>query len=316
MRRPLATLTVMVAVLAGTAGCGGSSSGSGSGSDSIQGLSVTGGFGKTPTIKVDKLNVTKTETAVVIKGDGSTLRDNQSALLRLLIANGNTGKTLQSNYNANEPQPVPVGQQTDPLSKAIAGQKIGTRIELAMPARQVFGDQGAPQVGLKADDPLVLVVDLVDAAPGPLSGPKGTTVKPPATAPKVVEKDGKVTGLDFSTAPEQPPTKLEVIPLIKGNGPAVKSGDTVTVNYIGTKWGNGNTPFDNSYQRGQPTQFQLTPGGLINGWITGLDGVKVGSRVMLVVPPKLGYGKAGNPQIDVSGKDTLVFVIDVLGNGG
>jgi peptidylprolyl isomerase len=87
-------------------------------------------------------------------------------------------------------------------------------------------------------------------------------------------------------------------------------------NYLGTKWGNGDTPFDSSYERGQPTSFTLTNGGLIDGWVKGLAGVRVGSRVMLVVPPKLGYGKAGNPQIQVSGTDTLVFVIDVLGIGG
>ena len=312
MRRLLAALTVLVAVLAGTAGCGGSSSDS----SGIDGLTVTGSFGKLPKIKVDGLKVSSTKSAVLIHGDGPELEDSQSALLRYVIANGKNGKTLQNNYDDNKPESVNVGRETDPISKAIAGQHIGTRIELALPAKQVVGDQGAPQVGLGPDDPLVMVVDLVDSAQGPLTGPKGTEVKPPADAPKVVEQGGKVTGLDFGSAPKKPSSELQVIPLVKGTGPAVKSGDTITVNYIGTKWGDGNTPFDNSYERGQPTSFTLSKGGLIDGWVTGLEGVKVGSRVMLVVPPKLGYGKAGNPQIGVTGKDTLVFVIDVLGIGG
>ncbi|MDX6326156.1 MAG: hypothetical protein QOK15_2510, partial [Nocardioidaceae bacterium] len=292
MRRLLAAVTVAIAVAAGTAGCSGS--GSSSGSSAINGLTVTGSFGKTPTIKVNGLKVTGTKSAVLIKGDGPQLGSTESAQLRFVLANGKDGKTLQSNYSANQPQTVDVAQAADPISKAIAGQKIGTRLEVALPAKDVVGAQGAPQAGLGPDDPLVMVVDLVDAAPGPLSGPKGTTVTPPADAPKVVEKDGKVTGLDFSPAPKQPPAKLEVIPLIKGNGPAVKSGDTMIANYLGTKWGNGDTPFDSSYERGQPTSFTLTNGGLIDGWVKGLAGVKVGSRVMLVVPPKLGYGKAGN----------------------
>ena len=312
MRRHLAVFTVLLTVLVGTAGCGGS----GSDPSGIDGLTVTGSFGKLPKIKVDGLKVSSTKSAVLIKGDGPELEDSQSALLRYVIANGKNGKTLQNNYDDNQPESVNVGRETDPISKAIAGQRIGTRIELALPAKQVVGEQGAPQVGLGPDDPLVMVVDLVDFAPGPLSGPKGTKVEPPADAPKVVEQDGKITGLDFSKAPKKAPTKLEVIPLVKGTGPAVKNGDTITVNYIGSKWGAGNTPFDNSYERGQPTSFTLSQGGLIDGWVTGLDGVKVGSRVMLVVPPKQGYGKAGNPQIGVTGKDTLVFVIDVLGIGG
>jgi peptidylprolyl isomerase len=131
-----------------------------------------------------------------------------------------------------------------------------------------------------------------------------------------VEQGDKVTGLDFSSAPKQAPKKLEVIPLIKGTGPAIKEGDSVTVNYLGDVWGRGEKPFDNSYGRDAPTTFPLTKGGLIDGWIKGLSGVKVGSRVLLIVPPKLGYGKAGNSQIQVSGTDTLVFVIDVLGVTG
>src|SRR4051794_5363181 len=242
MRRHLAALTVVVAVLAGTAGCGGSDSSSDS--SAIDGLTVTGSFGKLPSIKVDGLNVSSTKSAVVIKGDGPQLKGSESALLRYVIANGKNGKALQNNYSDNQPESVDVGQETDPISTVIAGLKIGSRVELALPARQVLGDQGAPQVGLGPDDPLVMVVDLVDSAPGPLSAPKGKKVTPPADAPKVVEKDGKVTGLDFGSAPKKPPTKLEVIPLIKGDGPAVKSGDTITANYIGTKWGDKNKPFD------------------------------------------------------------------------
>lgn len=317
MRRHLAAFTVLLAVLAGTAGCGGSGSssatGSSSGSSTIDGLTVTGSFGKVPKIKVDGLKVSSMKSAVLIKGDGPALQDSESALLRYVIANGKNGKTLQNNYSATQPESVNVGGETDPISKAIAGEPIGTRLELALPASQVVGSQGAPQVGLGPNDPLVMVVDLVDSAPGPLSGPKGKTVKPPADAPKVVEKNGKVTGLDFGSAPKKPPTKLEVIPLINGTGPAVKEGDNLTVNYFGSVWG-AKQPFDESYSA-QPANFQLAQGGLIDGWVKGLQGVKVGSRVMLVIPPAQGYGKKGSPP-KIPGDSTLVFVIDVLGASG
>jgi peptidylprolyl isomerase len=310
MRRLLAAMTVAVAVLGGTAGCGGSSSGSSS--SGIDGLTVTGSFGTQPTVKVSGLKVTGTKSSVLIKGDGPQLGANEKALLRFVIANGKNGKTLQSNYNDNQPASVDVAQQADPISKAIAGEPVGTRLEVALPAKLVVGDQGAPQVGLGPDDPLVMVVDLVDSA---LAGPKGTTVTPPADAPKVVEKGGLVSALDFSSAPKKAPKDFQVIPLVKGTGPAVKDGDSVNLQYVGTTWGNGDKPFDNSY--GQPSPFTITKGGLIDGWVKGLVGVKVGSRVMLVIPPKLGYGaKGGGPGSNIPPNATLVFVIDVLGIGG
>ena len=147
--------------------------------------------------------------------------------------------------------------------------------------------------------------------PPPLAGPEGGAVDPPADAPTVVEEDGDVTGLDFTDAPAKPPKKLQVIPLIEGDGAEVAKGDQLTVDYFGAVWGE-TKPFDDSYSRGEPTEFGLTKGGLIDGWVEGLPGVKVGSRVMLVIPPEQGYGKEGQPPT-IPGNATLVFVIDVLG---
>jgi len=63
---------------------------------------------------------------------------------------------------------------------------------------------------------------------------------------------------------------------------------------------------------GQQLMAHLLGGQVIPGWNDGLPGVTVGSRVMLVIPPAYGYGKAGNSQAGIKGTDTLVFVIDIL----
>ena len=65
------------------------------------------------------------------------------------------------------------------------------------------------------------------------------------------ETDGKVTGLDFSKAPKKAPTKLQVIPLVEGDGPAAEAGRLVTFNYYGAVWGS-KKPFDTSFTRGAP----------------------------------------------------------------
>ncbi|HEU5001103.1 MAG TPA: FKBP-type peptidyl-prolyl cis-trans isomerase [Lapillicoccus sp.] len=112
---------------------------------------------------------------------------------------------------------------------------------------------------------------------------------------------------------EDPPKKLETEVLEEGDGAAVKKGDLIVADYLGATWRNGKT-FDNSYDRGNPAAFTLTDGqgGVIPGWVKGLTGVKAGSRVLMVVPPKDGYGKQGNPQAGIKGTDTLVFVVDVI----
>jgi peptidylprolyl isomerase len=73
----------------------------------------------------------------------------------------------------------------------------------------------------------------------------------------------------------------------------------------------GGTEFDNSYDRGQPFEFQLGAGGVIPGWDEGVQGMKVGGRRQLVIPPQLGYGAQGSPP-DIPPNSTLVFVIDLL----
>ena len=148
----------------------------------------------------------------------------------------------------------------------------------------------------------------------PLDGPEGDEAEVPSDAPTIQENaQGEVTGFTFENAPKKPSAKLQVIPVIEGEGDAIESGDAVTFDYLGQIYGT-KTVFDESFS-GSPTTFQVGVGSLIKGWDEGLIGVKAGSRVIIVAPPEYGYGKAGNPQAKIKGTDTLVFVVDVLGVG-
>ncbi len=99
--------------------------------------------------------------------------------------------------------------------------------------------------------------------------------------------------------------------LIKGTGPVVAAGQTITVHYTGVIWASGKQ-FDSSWDRGQPIDFQIGVGKVIAGWDEGLVGQTVGSQVLLVIPPDKGYGSAGQSSAGISGTDTLVFVVDIL----
>jgi peptidylprolyl isomerase len=99
-----------------------------------------------------------------------------------------------------------------------------------------------------------------------------------------------------------------VQPLIEGDGPAVESGQTITVQYSGWLW--DGTPFDSSWERGTPAAFGIGVQQVITGWDEGLVGQKVGSQVLLVVPPDKAYGDT--PKETIPAGSTLVFVVDVL----
>ena len=117
--------------------------------------------------------------------------------------------------------------------------------------------------------------------------------------------------IDFPDSP--PPTDLEVTDLSTGSGAEAASGSTVVVHYVGVAHSTGEE-FDASYNRGEPLSFRLGVGQVIAGWDQGVQGMKVGGRRKLVIPPHLGYGDRGAGGVIKPG-ETLVFVVDLLAVG-
>jgi peptidylprolyl isomerase len=109
------------------------------------------------------------------------------------------------------------------------------------------------------------------------------------------------------------PTHLVVNDLNNGDGAEAKSGDQVSVQYVGVLYSDGKQ-FDSSWDRGQPFSFQLGGGQVIPGWDQGVAGMKVGGRRELIIPPALGYGAQGQPPT-IPANATLVFVIDLVSVG-
>jgi peptidylprolyl isomerase len=108
----------------------------------------------------------------------------------------------------------------------------------------------------------------------------------------------------------EPPTDLVVTDLSVGEGAEATSGSTVSVHYVGVAHSTGEE-FDASYNRGAPLQFRLGIGQVISGWDQGVQGMKVGGRRQLVIPPHLAYGDRGAGGVIKPG-ETLVFVVDLL----
>lgn len=141
--------------------------------------------------------------------------------------------------------------------------------------------------------------------------PGATAVAQPVAKDQLPTASGKFGEKPALTFPKNPPPpSLQRQVLSEGTGKETKSGDHLVTNYLGQIW-NGKV-FDNSYDRKATTTFQIGVGKVVSGWDVGLVGVKVGSRVLLSLPPADGYKSTGNEGAGIKGTDTIVFVVDIV----
>ncbi len=158
------------------------------------------------------------------------------------------------------------------------------------------------------------------ATPATSASPSGSASAAPAVTNgriddvAVTGDRNKVPALKFTAPFGVAATAVKT--LAPGTGPMVAKGQLTTVNYTGVNARTGKT-FDSSvdpqFKHVGQADFQLTDGRLVAGFITGIVGQKVGSRVLIAIPPKDGYGPGGNTAAGITGTDTLLFVIDING---
>jgi FKBP-type peptidyl-prolyl cis-trans isomerase len=318
MRR-IAALLVLPLLAAGVlAGCG---SGSSTASASSSAVTVSGSFGQAPVITIPTAKAGHTlAVKTLIHGSGPVLHSSETFVSNyaIYIWSGTSHRLAQSTFGTTAHPGSPqllTGQLLPGLEKALVGQKMGSRVLAVIPPKEGFGTAGNSQVGIKGTDTLVFVVDLIKNFASNASA-TGTPVSSGGSGlPTVTAAAGAAPTIKMPAG--KPPAKLVTKTLVQGTGPVVSKGQTVVVQYVGAIWATGKV-FDASWNRGQPFGFVIdaSPSRVIPGWDQGLTGQRVGSRVMLVIPPAEGYGKAGNAQAGIKGSDTLVFVVDILGAFG
>jgi peptidylprolyl isomerase len=141
------------------------------------------------------------------------------------------------------------------------------------------------------------------------SDDSSTTASGEGTGAEQAEAPKKKTKPTVTPPNEAPPKKLVVNDLEEGTGPEAKTGDLVRVNYVGVNYKTGKE-FDASWDHGEPFPFTLGIGEVIPGWDQGVEGMKVGGRRELILPPELGYGPTGAPPA-IPPNETLIFVVDL-----
>jgi peptidylprolyl isomerase len=272
---------------------------------------VTGALGARPTVAIPKsappaaLQVREVHT-----GTGRKVATGDLIAVQYLGEIWKSGKVFDTSYGR---QPaafqIGVGQVIPGFDSAIVGRPVGSRLLVVIPPSQGYGSSGNSQAGIAGDDTLVFVVDLLGAH-APAQSASGTPAGAlPAGLPTVSTGAGKPT-VTIPAGP--PPSKLVAVPVLHGTGPVVRAGDLLVVQYVGLTWA-AHKQFDSSWDRDVPAGFGIGVGQVVKGWDRGLVGRHVGDRVLLVVPPADGYGATGQPSAGISGTDTLVFVVDVLG---
>jgi FKBP-type peptidyl-prolyl cis-trans isomerase len=313
MRRIAACLLVPMVACAVLAGCGGSSAPSG---DVNKTVSVAGSFNKPPKVTIPAQIPGKALAySTAIKGAGSALVAGDVTLANVVLYKWSGAKhsLLDSTFTSG-PQLIPTTIGLPGLATALKGQHIGSRILAVLPPKYGYGTTGNSNLGVKGTDTLVWVIDLLQQFSPAASASGSQTSKGGGKLPTVSAPAGVQPVV---TVPKgSPPSKLAVTTLIQGTGPKLAAGQTVVAQYVGVNWRTGkvfSASWPSSKQpQGEPFAFQLG-GGVIAGWNQGLPGVRVGSRVMLVIPPALGYGPSGGqPSAGILKNDTLVFVIDIL----
>lgn len=264
----------------------------------IPGLSVSTKPGEEPKLVFHTpLEVEDGAYAIVQKGNGDTVQKGDRVCMQGVSYNATDGSKVMSTWEKNTPDCSV--ELTDsqikqyPYMQLMVGQKINTTLAI-----------GSNDTSSSSSVPYIMAMTIVSKSKD-YKRATGEAVKDiPSNLPKVtLAKNGKPS-IDMNGY--QPGADLVVQPLIKGSGKTVESSDTLKVQYTG--WLTNGKQFDSSWDRGEASSFSLS--GVVKGWQEGLAGQTVGSQVLLVIPPDLGYGDQAQGEIPAN--STLVFVVDIL----
>lgn len=296
------------------AACGNASPSSSSSSSSLpklEGVSATGESGKEPDVHFKApLKVSQKSYAVLIQGKGAKLKEGETVCYQYMVYNARTGSQISSTWKQTPVCSLTLNSSMDSdYEKVLSSQNLGASIAFSTPGSGESSSASDSEVA-NSGDAYISVMTLISTVKT-LSKVDGAKVQNiPPDLPKVTSNPS--TGepsIDFNNYKSN--GKFVAQTLVKGTGPVVSASDSVVVKYSGwvlsTK-----KQFQSTWSEGNiTTSFSLS--GTIEGFQKGLAGQTVGSEVLLIIPPSMGYGS--NAQSGIPANSTLVFVVDILGAG-
>jgi peptidylprolyl isomerase len=240
----------------------------------------------------------------LIDGIGRMARAGDTVTVQYVGYLYDSKKKFASSWDEGKPFTFTIGngEVSQGWEEGVYQMETSDQRELVIPPELTAG---GPPKDVPKGETLVYVIDMLNVQYGTKKTPAagGETLDsggggaPPKSEPKV-------------TVPSSPPPKkLVVKDLEEGTGATAKAGDQVSVQYLGVDYKTGKQ-FDASWDRGEPIAFTLGAKDVISGWDKGIEGMKVGGRRELIIPPDLAYGSQGSGPI--APNSTLVFVIDLV----
>ena len=299
IKRMLGAMTALTLCL-GLSACSGKSDGGGHSGDTMQGVSASGKLGSKPDISFKTPFKVENQTHQVIQeGNGAVIRDGDRVCTRSLALDAKTGKVINSTWDKSSPEcSIVISKKSIPAYyDTFKGLKVNSTVAVGIDE----SGSGSSQ----ASDSYIMALTFVSRSKN-LTRAQGKKVTDlPSDLPKISLDDKGKPSLDLNGY--KPKGGLVVQPLIKGEGAKVGEHQSVSANYTGWLASDGKQ-FDSSWDRGEASDFSLDQ--VVKGWQQGLAGQTVGSQVLLVIPPDLGYGSQQQQKIPAN--STLIFVVDIL----
>lgn len=252
-------------------------------------IEVDGPLLTEPTISyTPPFDIPTTKSSLVVEGQGDRLVSDEPVLLHYRLESAATGELIDQTFGGLPKSYVLAPEEMSlELYDALVGTPVGSRVLLLTTGDETTGTASS-----------VLVADVLSTRA------EGAPVEPREDLPAVVV-DGE--GVPQVVVPEgDPPTELEVQTLVRGSGEQITSDSTVVVQYTMVRWSDASV-VDSTWDAIGPRSFSLAEA--ITGWNLGLAEQTVGSRVLLVVPPRAAFGE--EPGHDLSG-ETIVYAVDIL----
>jgi FKBP-type peptidyl-prolyl cis-trans isomerase len=297
---------LVVPLLLVTAACSGSGDSAPAKVGTLASVTVSDSGPKGPELSFKApIRFEKTASKVVKAGPGTGPAINPTSLVTVhyLGVNATDEFEFTPAWNAG-PSTFYVNSVVKGFTDGLLDKHAGDRVLIVVNAKDAFGATGNLQATVRPNDSVIFLVD-IDAVAPMQAHPQGV----PSLQYDPTGNPSKFTADDSTT---KHPTELGVYPVVEGTGPVVKAGDHISVDYFGQIY--PDKAIFNPWN-GQPFDVTLGatsgPGSVIKGWDQGLTGQRVGTRLVLVVPPDLGYGdKAQGTTIPAN--STLIFAIEIL----